>query len=160
MWADSPVSVLPLPSMERVMGIEPTSSAWKAEVLPLNYTRLVTCLFQSQTCYEPDSLLGAKYRAPKILTVRLRSNRPNFEFFNNPLPCAAKILTVRTPSSFKMCLPAPRFAERDQRTGHQINACYTRSIRQTKPSAEPKSGGGGRIRTYVGIASRFTVCPR
>ena len=23
------------------MGIEPTSSAWKAEVLPLNYTRLV-----------------------------------------------------------------------------------------------------------------------
>jgi hypothetical protein len=26
--------------VERVMGIEPTSSAWKAEVLPLNYTRL------------------------------------------------------------------------------------------------------------------------
>jgi hypothetical protein len=29
-----------LPFLERVMGIEPTSSAWKAEVLPLNYTRL------------------------------------------------------------------------------------------------------------------------
>ena len=28
-------------SMERVMGIEPTPSAWKAEVLPLNYTRTV-----------------------------------------------------------------------------------------------------------------------
>ncbi len=26
--------------MERVAGIEPASSAWKAEVLPLNYTRL------------------------------------------------------------------------------------------------------------------------
>ena len=25
--------------MERVMGIEPTQSAWKADVLPLNYTR-------------------------------------------------------------------------------------------------------------------------
>jgi hypothetical protein len=25
--------------LERVMGIEPTSSAWEAEVLPLNYTR-------------------------------------------------------------------------------------------------------------------------
>ena len=25
--------------MERVMGIEPTRSAWKAEILPLNYTR-------------------------------------------------------------------------------------------------------------------------
>jgi hypothetical protein len=27
------------PDVERVMGIEPTPSAWKAEVLPLNYTR-------------------------------------------------------------------------------------------------------------------------
>jgi hypothetical protein len=26
-------------TLERVVGIEPTSSAWKAEVLPLNYTR-------------------------------------------------------------------------------------------------------------------------
>ena len=26
-------------NMERVAGIEPASSAWKAEVLPLNYTR-------------------------------------------------------------------------------------------------------------------------
>jgi len=30
--------------LERVMGIEPTQSAWKAEVLPLNYTRLVTAV--------------------------------------------------------------------------------------------------------------------
>ena len=28
--------------LERVVGIEPTLSAWKAEVLPLNYTRLVS----------------------------------------------------------------------------------------------------------------------
>jgi hypothetical protein len=37
-----PVELNPLVvrhSMERVMGIEPTPSAWKAEVLPLNYTR-------------------------------------------------------------------------------------------------------------------------
>jgi hypothetical protein len=27
--------------LERVMGIEPTSSAWEAEVLPLNHTRVV-----------------------------------------------------------------------------------------------------------------------
>ena len=26
-------------NLERVIGLEPTSSAWKAEVLPLNYTR-------------------------------------------------------------------------------------------------------------------------
>ena len=30
--------------MERVMGIEPTTSAWKAEVLPLNYTRTLTIM--------------------------------------------------------------------------------------------------------------------
>ena len=29
-------------SLERVMGVEPTLSAWKAEVLPLNYTRALT----------------------------------------------------------------------------------------------------------------------
>ena len=28
--------------MERVMGIEPTYAAWKAAVLPLNYTRAGT----------------------------------------------------------------------------------------------------------------------
>ncbi len=28
--------------MERVMGIEPTLSAWEADVLPLNYTRSVS----------------------------------------------------------------------------------------------------------------------
>ena len=27
-------------TMERVMGIEPTQPAWKAGVLPLNYTRI------------------------------------------------------------------------------------------------------------------------
>ena len=33
---------LPLAAkLERVMGIEPTQSAWKAEVLPLNYTRII-----------------------------------------------------------------------------------------------------------------------
>ena len=31
--------------MERVMGIEPTYPAWKAGVLPMNYTR--TCDFKS-----------------------------------------------------------------------------------------------------------------
>ena len=29
--------------MERVMGLEPTISAWKANVLPLHYTRVLSC---------------------------------------------------------------------------------------------------------------------
>ena len=31
--------------LERVMGIEPTLSAWEAEVLPLNYTRLAAAVY-------------------------------------------------------------------------------------------------------------------
>ncbi len=30
--------------LERVKGIEPSRSAWKAEVLPLNYTRNSVCI--------------------------------------------------------------------------------------------------------------------
>ena len=33
-------SRLPAKKIERVMGIEPTYPAWKAGVLPLNYTRM------------------------------------------------------------------------------------------------------------------------
>ena len=37
----STTELLWINKMERVMGIEPTTSAWKAEVLPLNYTRSI-----------------------------------------------------------------------------------------------------------------------
>jgi hypothetical protein len=38
--------------MERVMGIEPTLSAWKAEVLPLNYTRKLVKIMVGTTRFE------------------------------------------------------------------------------------------------------------
>ena len=38
-----------LPLMERVMRIELTPSAWKAEVLPLNYTRIIDLLIISRS---------------------------------------------------------------------------------------------------------------
>src|SRR5262245_18286005 len=41
--------------MERVMGIEPTPSAWKAEVLPLNYTRPDQAAARSKTSF-PSAL--------------------------------------------------------------------------------------------------------
>ena len=50
------------------MGIEPTSSAWKAEVLPLNYTRraLPTLLFTDcNTCI-------ANLRIATLKPMRLR----------------------------------------------------------------------------------------
>ena len=36
--------------MERVKGIEPSLSAWEAEVLPLNYTRFVTQFYPVLEC--------------------------------------------------------------------------------------------------------------
>ena len=41
--------------MERVKGIEPSSSAWKAEVLPLNYTRIIILknFLVGKTGFEP-----------------------------------------------------------------------------------------------------------
>jgi hypothetical protein len=33
--------------LERVMGIEPTSKAWEALVLPLNYTRVLALMLQN-----------------------------------------------------------------------------------------------------------------
>ena len=37
---ESSVPACDVSGMERVMGIEPTCSAWKADILPLNYTRI------------------------------------------------------------------------------------------------------------------------
>ena len=37
--------------MERVMGIEPTRPAWKAGILPLNYTRMGTGHYK----YQPEN---------------------------------------------------------------------------------------------------------
>ena len=60
------------------MGIEPTSSAWKAEVLPLNYTRLKP-LQNHDTLYSHDS---QNFR----LASEVHKKRPLF--------WRAKILTV------------------------------------------------------------------
>ena len=46
---------LPKKTVERVMGIGPTSKAWEAFVLPLNYTRKHgTILWVSAACDNPD----------------------------------------------------------------------------------------------------------
>ncbi len=43
-----------LPGMERVMGIEPTYPAWKAGVLPLNYTRMAGSSFSLEIIPHKD----------------------------------------------------------------------------------------------------------
>ena len=40
------------PTLERVMGIEPTRPAWKAGILPLNYTRMDGHIRKYQLAYD------------------------------------------------------------------------------------------------------------
>ncbi len=51
------------------MGIEPTSSAWEAEVLPLNYTRREAKFYpsaaMSQCLPASMALTGQKWRLPE-----------------------------------------------------------------------------------------------
>jgi hypothetical protein len=57
--------------MERVMGIEPTYLAWKANVLPLNYTRSTL-----NQCIRIDSFKvveGGGFEPPKLKTADLQS---------------------------------------------------------------------------------------
>ena len=57
------------------MGIEPTSSAWKAEVLPLNYTRLVKPRFNLKPAATPKlnfkRLYNMLYKALYPATIYL-----------------------------------------------------------------------------------------
>ena len=58
------------PELERVMGIEPTPSAWEAEVLPLNYTRIkvdfpgfhATCKAEMPHCADRAAGLEVRIR--------------------------------------------------------------------------------------------------
>ncbi len=53
--------------LERVMGIEPTLSAWKAEVLPLNYTRIYPFLHK-------QLVEGGGFEPPKAEPSDLQSD--------------------------------------------------------------------------------------
>ncbi len=65
------------PARERVMGIEPTYPAWKAGVLPLNYTRIFNCLQVGVTGFEPATSWSQTRRSsqaephPDMLFCRL-----------------------------------------------------------------------------------------
>ncbi len=57
------------------MGIEPTPSAWKAEVLPLNYTRLPDTKFCTKyhNCF-PSTVEGGGFEPPKAEPSDLQSD--------------------------------------------------------------------------------------
>jgi hypothetical protein len=57
-------------SLERVKGIEPSHSAWKADVLPLNYTRVhyraVSIDLVGVTGFEPATSSSRTRRSTKL----------------------------------------------------------------------------------------------
>ena len=170
------------------MGIEPTSSAWKAEVLPLNYTRRAYPFASpAGPAVHPSTILGMhlppgtarreisrRHRSPPC--ALLESSGVSHRFHIRHIPgkrnafvaegaglFGATRLTLRArasggsgslrdpaePSSFRTQVRTPPFA-----------LTSFRIFQTPRGSGRANSGGGGRIRTYVGIASRFTVCPR
>jgi hypothetical protein len=61
--------------LERVMGIEPTPSAWKAEVLPLNYTRLsLSPRASNNSCIFLHLVEGGGFEPPKAEPSDLQSD--------------------------------------------------------------------------------------
>ena len=63
--------------MERAAGIEPASSAWKAEVLPLNYTRAplyTQHIAQTYQCVTAKMVEGAGFEPAKAEPSDLQSD--------------------------------------------------------------------------------------
>ena len=60
---------------ERVMGIEPTYPAWKAGVLPLNYTRIVNCCV-GVTGFEPATSWSQTRRSSQAEPHPARDHAP------------------------------------------------------------------------------------
>ncbi len=80
------------------MGIEPTPSAWKAEVLPLNYTRAPLKNLVEGEGFEPS-----KAKPPDLQSGPFdRSGTPpNFSSFFNSVPLSSMALRTGLPSMGK-----------------------------------------------------------
>lgn len=61
--------------VERVEGIEPSSKAWEAFVLPLNYTRL-----KRLTLYQNSEQMRSFYSGNRIIYSNFQSVGPNIGF--------------------------------------------------------------------------------
>ena len=72
-WQGRALPTTPL-SHKRVMGIEPTYPAWKAGVLPLNYTRTVVC-----------ASLPHQRRLVYMMNLHLSTLNLNFFYFFNSM---------------------------------------------------------------------------
>ena len=87
-------------SLERVMGVEPTLSAWKAEVLPLNYTRafIPTRRWLMATACDPGE--------PAFQTIWWRGEDSNLRRLSRQIYSLIP-LTAREPLQIKRRMIAP-----------------------------------------------------
>ncbi len=97
--------------MERVKGIEPSQSAWKADVLPLNYTRTL-CLMHPYSGLQWSSdqrltLYTGRFRMSSIyFTKAQHPNLPEILILHRPHQKLRRIVRIRQlPPLFP--LPAP-----------------------------------------------------
>ena len=58
-----------LPTLERVAGIEPAYSAWKADVLPLNYTRYLNIPYQAGIHPRHDTCSLIQHQSNTLINV-------------------------------------------------------------------------------------------
>ena len=70
--------------MERVMGIEPTLSAWEADALPLSYTRIVTLIISDDSGFVNAYYVEQPNSAARTMQV-VRSGKSLSVIFKNPL---------------------------------------------------------------------------
>ncbi len=81
-----------LTMLERAAGIEPASSAWKAEVLPLNYARLPTLSAAMKTHHCNPNLVEGEGFEPSKLSRQIYSLLPLAT--REPLQMAAHLITA------------------------------------------------------------------
>jgi hypothetical protein len=148
----------PLYKMERVMGIEPTSSAWKAEVLPLNYTRNLANNSRLAVSGRTQSIQFRRRTLMKHSKMNLSTSGRGSSTLNDRKKNHRRLTWRRCRILLRYFIyiyigSSPCFQHHAEKT------IQSNSYPTSPPNSE-ETGGGGRIRTYVGIASRFTVCPR
>ncbi len=90
------------------MGIEPTLSAWKAEVLPLNYTRMVEGAGFEPAKAEPSDLQSDPFGRSGIPPLKLATHYKACFFQNQALFCVCVKCScetfLRDSIEIKLCL--------------------------------------------------------
>ena len=124
--------------MERVKGIEPSQSAWKADVLPLNYTRL---------------RYGCKYTA---LSRNVKLNSRFFFTFSGFFPPARKLVFPKktVPRSHRRIRSPPNTGA-DSQNPHNPEALPAKKGHSphNSPDAVPRAPGEKKSPQEVGSAA-------